>query len=105
MHGLETTYARWRSTIERAADSVAEKWVRAVPQDEEAAGVALHLASWWLEDGRPRYATRYALAALALDPGLSWQVDTLLGRLAVKSRPPRRPWLVAALVEDMEGGE
>jgi hypothetical protein len=32
-------------------------------------------------------------------------VDTLLGRLGVMSKPPRRAWLVAGLVEDMEGGE
>jgi hypothetical protein len=101
----ETTWARWRSVVERAALSVEERWVRAVPRDEDAGLVALHLASWWLEDGRPRYATRYALAGLALDPGLWRQVDTLLGRVGVKAKPPRREWLVAALVADLEGGE
>jgi hypothetical protein len=102
---LEVSYARWRSTIERAADSVVEKWVRAVAKDEEAARVALHLASWWLEAGRPRYATRYALASLALDPGLWRQVDGVLERLAVKSRPPRSERLFSAFVADLEGGE
>jgi hypothetical protein len=101
----ETTWARWRNTIERAAESVVEKWVRAVPRDEDAGLVALHLASWWLETGRPRYATRYALASLALDPGLWRQVDGVLERLAVKSRPPRSERLFSAFVADLEGGE
>jgi hypothetical protein len=98
------SYARWRSTIERAALSVEERWVRAVPRDEEAARVSLGLAQWWLEEGKTRYATRYALAAQALDPDLWRQVDTLLGRLSVKARVRLHDWLVAALVEDLEGG-
>jgi hypothetical protein len=102
---VETTWARWRATIEQAARSVEERWVRAVAKDPEAARVSLGLASWWLEEGDVRHAARYALAALALDPDLWRQVDTLLGRLGVMSKPPRRAWLVAGLVEDMEGGE
>jgi hypothetical protein len=101
----DLSWARWRATIERAVLSVEERWVKGVAHDPEGALVACHLASWWLEEGKTREATRYALAAQALDPDLWRQVDTLLGMVGVKAKPPKREWLVAALVEDLEGGE
>jgi hypothetical protein len=100
---VETTWARWRATIERAVLSVEERWVKGVAHDPEGALVACHLASWWLECGRVREATRYALAALALDPSLWRQADGVLERLSVKCKAPKREWLVEALVADLEG--
>jgi hypothetical protein len=103
MNALEVSWARWRSTVEQAADSVVERWSVGVRQDAEAGAVALHLARWWLEEGDIAQCRRYAWAAVALDPQQVWAVERMFGWLAPKCKPPRRAWLVAALVADLEG--